>query len=876
MNERVAELFHHLADLSVEDRARYLTEHPAEEDIRQQAEALLAYDAQGEQSLESPIRLAAGEALDWLNAPGARCGPFQLLRVIGRGGMGVVYLAERVDGEVTQRAAVKLLQPGLSDSQRERFLQERQILSTLVHPNIARLLDAGRLEDGQPFLAMEYVEGQPIDEYAKHLTIRQKLQLFLKLCPAVAYLHRNLVVHRDLKPNNILITREGEPKLLDFGISKVLDLPSQATVTGLRMLTPGYASPEQLLGEPIGTGSDIYSLAAVLYCLLTNRAPREAKEDSIVALASQEVTRPSEWAPALKGDLEMILMKALRREPQERYLTVEQFADDLEAYLESRPIRARQGDALYRVRKFARRYWVPGTLAGLALAGLLAGLYLVNRERAIAQRRFSEVRQLSYKLFDIDAQVRQLPGAMKTRQMILDTALDYLGRLEAEAPGDPELALDLGTAFMRVGRAQGVPISMNLGQTENAEKNLRRAERLIQSVLVAQPANRRAFLRLAQIAHDRMILAQARRPDTEAMPLARQSDAWLQKYLGSGKIESGEAEAAVIVANNVANWYAIKEPLPVALPLLRRGVQMAQTTNQFGHAGGAQITMAKALRRAGDLEGALASIREAVRLLQPKPGEKLYGPLQSFGLALSTQGRILGGDGAVSLGRAPEALTSLERGYQIAVELARQDVNDSQSRYAVATRGIDFAAVLWHSNPRRALAVCDEVRSRLAELRDSTRARRNEVTALALSTYPLRELGQFDEARARLDTAFAILRELKMYPAERVPLGSEADETVRALAAYQAGKQQVSLALQTYQQHLEKLLASKPEPDSDLDDATELSSLYQAMSALHRRAGRRHLADELDARQAQIWRVWQRQLPNNPFIHRQLAPVPAK
>ncbi len=324
MNERVADLFHQLADLTVAGRARYLTEHPVEEDVRRQAEALLAFDGQGEQLLESPIRLAAGQALNWLDAPGARCGPFQLLRVIGRGGMGVVYLAERVDGEVAQRAAVKLLQPGLNDSQRERFLQERQILSALVHPNIARLLEAGRLEDGQPFLAMEYVEGQPIDEYATQLTLRQKLQLFLKLCPAVAYLHRNLVVHRDLKPNNILVTREGEPKLLDFGISKALDLPSPATVTGFRMLTPGYASPEQLLGEPIGTGSDIYSLAAVLYCLLTNRAPREDAEASIMALASQEVTRPSAWVPALKGDLEMILMKALRPEPQERYLTVEQ------------------------------------------------------------------------------------------------------------------------------------------------------------------------------------------------------------------------------------------------------------------------------------------------------------------------------------------------------------------------------------------------------------------------------------------------------------------------------------------------------------------------------------------------------------------------
>ena len=194
-------------------------------------------------------RRGCAAALARLEPKDLPCGPYRLGDLLGRGGMGTVYLAERVDGEVAQRVAVKLLRPGADDPElRQRFLAERQILATLSHPNIARLLDAGHREDGQPYLVMEYVEGKAIDVYTAGLGIRQKITLFLKVCAAVGYLHRNLVVHRDLKPANILVTDEGEPKLLDFGIAKMLDLTTDSTVTGMRMLTPDYASPEQVAG----------------------------------------------------------------------------------------------------------------------------------------------------------------------------------------------------------------------------------------------------------------------------------------------------------------------------------------------------------------------------------------------------------------------------------------------------------------------------------------------------------------------------------------------------------------------------------------------------------------------------------------------------
>jgi serine/threonine protein kinase len=387
MNARVKELFSEVADLSPQARTQYFAEHEVDEDIRREVRALLAFDSDPNSFLLHDIGVAASRAvLDLeLESKGTRCGPYRLLELVGRGGMGAVYLAERADGEVTQQLAVKLLPPGAGDAFRERFLQERQILAALAHPNIARMLDAGHLDNGQPFLAMEYVDGKPIDVFAAGLGVRPKAALFLKVCAAVGYLHRNLVVHRDLKPSNILVTADGEPKLLDFGIAKILDVATDSTLTSMRMLTPDYASPEQVRGGRVSTATDIYSLGAVLYRLLTGNFAHEFEEHSAEAIAqvvtTREVTRPSKWAPELKGDLEFVLLKALRKDPQERYATVEQFAEDLEAFLESRPVRARSGNAWYRTRKFLRRYWVPVAATLFVITCLSVGLYIANRER---------------------------------------------------------------------------------------------------------------------------------------------------------------------------------------------------------------------------------------------------------------------------------------------------------------------------------------------------------------------------------------------------------------------------------------------------------------------------------------------------------------
>ena len=525
MKSQVEDLFHSLADLSQEARARYFHEHNSDGDTLQEVSALLRFDFGITDSLDSDIAELAEWALDRLDVHPALCGSYRLREMVGRGGMGTVYLAERIDGEISHQVAVKLLRSGSDDLKtRQRFLAERQILAGLSHPNIAMLLDAGHREDGQPYLVMEHVEGQPIDAYTAGLSIRQTIRLFLKVCAAVAYLHRNLVVHRDLKPANILVTAGGEPKLLDFGIAKILDATTDFTQTSMRLLTPEYASPEQVTGEPITTASDIYSLGAVLYKLLTGSSPHQFDTHSVggitSAISEGRVKPPSSLLPAFPRDLDSVLLKALHRDIQQRYSTVEQFAEDLENFLQSRPLRARKGNAYHRARKFVKRHWLPVAAVALSLSGLTSGLAIANYQRAIGQRRLVAVRQLSNRLFDIDTEVSKLAGSTKTRQLIVDASLDYLQRLSAEADEDPELALDLADAYMRIARAQGVPLSQNLGQADKAEQSLKTAERFLQLALLRSPGNRRALLRSAQIAHDRMLLARAK--GTREPPVSKQ------------------------------------------------------------------------------------------------------------------------------------------------------------------------------------------------------------------------------------------------------------------------------------------------------------------------------------------------------------------
>ncbi len=861
MKPEVRELFHELADLSSIEREQVFRDRRIGPELRAEVESLLSFDSSSHQDLTARVSKAAENLL---NSPSARelgyCGQYRLVRLLGSGGMGSVYLAERTDGEIQQQVAVKLLAAHRNRPEwRGRFLRERQLLASLHHPSIVHVIDAGHTEDGQPYLVMEYVQGQPIDEYAASIDFHDRLRLFLRACEGVSHAHHHLIIHRDLKPSNILVDASGQPKLLDFGIAKLLDETGDATQTVERLLTPNYASPEQLIGAAQATATDVYSLGAVLYKLLTGRLPHDSKTES---------------SPSLPTDLNYILKKALRDEPEERYASVDAFASDIRAYLESRPVAARSGSAWYRTRKFLRRYWIPVAAAALVIASLLAGLYVANRQRAIAQQRFLEVRQLANKLFDIDVQVAQLPGGSKTRQFIVDTALEYLRRVTADVRMDPELALEVGTAYMRVARVQGVNISPNLGQTDQAEKNELKAQALVDSVLASEPLNRRALLRSAQIAHDRMILAGERHSDDDALKFAQKSAQRLGEYLSTGNLDAKsdrlEAQQVIIIHINVANRYLQADQLDEAVRVCRRGIEIARATNWTAQAGAALMIVALAERAKGDLDEALQAIRESVRMLQPPPGDKSSGRMLTFALALIREGQILGEDEAISLNRTGDAIECLQRGLKVVEDFASRDSNDAQSRLRTFTAETKLADILRHSEPRRALEMYDDALQRIAGVKGYAGLLLNEARTMAASAYPLQRLGRTAEARKRLDAAFERLSRLKLYPAQQIILGSEADMSVRALADYEAGNGNVRRAAELYQELIEQVFAANPKTASRLGDALDLSNIYRAAAPLLRRAGQAKVASGLEARRLELWQQWDRQRPNNPFISRQL------
>ena len=438
-------------------------------------------------------------------------GPYQLDRLLGRGGMGAVYLAQRIDGQFQQQVAIKLIDlPLATDLFRERFRQERQILARLVHPFIAPLLDGGATEDGDLYLAMEYVDGVSIDRYCQdnHLPIRDRLLLFMKVCAAVHFAHQNLVVHRDLKPDNILVLNDGTPKLLDFGTAKLLAPMQAALVTsdltrlGLHSFTPNYASPEQVLGESITTASDTYSLGVLLYLLLAGIPPYVLKDcttaEMLRVICGEQPRKPSTVSVASErpdADLDAIVLKALRKEPQERYRSVDEFASDIQAYLDGRPVLARRGTLRYRAGKFARRNKLALGAVSLLFATLVAGLAgvlsqfrVATLERRRAEARSEDMRQLSSSLLsEIDEAVKQLPGSTPVRRLLVERVLEHLDHMAKDVAGDRLTQLDLVDAYTRLGNLQGNPYEKNIGDSEGALVSLTKAVSIAKALRAATP-----------------------------------------------------------------------------------------------------------------------------------------------------------------------------------------------------------------------------------------------------------------------------------------------------------------------------------------------------------------------------------------------------
>ncbi|MEP6922182.1 MAG: protein kinase [bacterium] len=546
--QRINEMFHAAIALDGRERRAFLVaESDGDAALCEKVGALLASHDQAEEFIQGSVFGDAAQLLieDEADAMiGQPIGLYKIDREIGRGGMGTVYLATRNDAQFDQQVAIKVVKRGMdTDLVLARFRNERQILAGFDHPNIARLFDGGSTGTGLPYFVMEFIEGQAIHEYCdeQRLSTAARLVLFRTVCAAVQYAHQHLVIHRDIKPTNILVTADGVPKLLDFGIAKLLHPQANQTATAAmqRLMTPEYASPEQVRGEHVTTVSDVYSMGVLLYELLSGHSPyrfktllpqdiaqvvsdSEPEKPSTVINRVEEVTtggrkgtkltpesvsrtrdgRPEKLRRKLAGDLDNIVLMAMRKEPGRRYSSVGQFSEDIRRHLEGLPVVARKATLSYRSAKFIRRNKVAVAGAAVVTLILIVGIattgweaHVARRERAraeaagaIAERRFNQVRKLAHSvLFDYNEAIQDLPGSVPVRERLVKDALEYLDSLAGEANDDPSLQRELATAYEKVGDVQGRTLRANMGDTLGARESYRKALKIRETLVAANP-----------------------------------------------------------------------------------------------------------------------------------------------------------------------------------------------------------------------------------------------------------------------------------------------------------------------------------------------------------------------------------------------------
>jgi tetratricopeptide (TPR) repeat protein len=612
----------------VADRADYLTEQCGSDDaLRREVLSLLDAMERAGDGLDTPALDAASVTrmagiVDAHRSVliGERLGPWTLLRELGQGGMGTVYLAERADAEFAQRAALKIVRGGAADDLLvKRFKDERRILATLEHPHIARLIDGGATPLGLPYVVMEYVEGLPIDLYCEQhaLDLRRRIHLFQRVCLAVDYAHQHLVVHRDIKASNILVTGDGDPKLLDFGIAKVLQPDAVGEPTLVRIITPESASPEQLRGEPITTATDVYALGVLLYRLATGRSPYRLATGSdaelIDAVCVQEPAPPG----TIDADVDRIILKALRKEPERRYRGAHQLSDDLQRYLEGRPVLATPDRRAYRMRKFATRHRLglaAAALIALAIAGGSAATIwqarVAARERDRAGRQFNAVRTLAASVLgELQEAVRVLPGSTPAQELLVRRATEYLDTLSREASGSVDLQRELAAGYRRLAVVQGAAGLSNVGDVTAALTSARKAVALLEP-LVIRPGETRDRLALANAC---LTLADLEKNIEDRRTRTRQAVALLEAIPGAERSSSEALSTAVRVWFYDGRARIDAKQYDEAHQAFGRAVEAAEAALRLAPANpNASRSLALALQQLGTTLEMLARPQEAI------------------------------------------------------------------------------------------------------------------------------------------------------------------------------------------------------------------------------------------------------------------------
>lgn len=621
--------FTELGSLPPDEQTRRLTElQAADRGLADEVASLLAAQSDTD-FLCTPPAWPPGVVLTGDPMKDELVGRYRIVERVGAGGMGVVYRAIRADDQYRQEVALKLVRRGMDTEQvLQRFRTERQILANLDHPHIARLLDGGMASDGRPYLVMDYVAGEPIDAWCRQreLSLRGRLELFLTVCEAVQHAHHNLVVHRDLKPANILVSPTGRVMLLDFGIAKLLDpgaidQTQAATQLGGRPLTPGYAAPELLRGEPVGTGADVWSLGAILFELLT-----EQPACSAVGLDAQAIARLLEQRPApkasassarfggrLRGDLDTILQTAMQPDPSGRYRSVEALAQDVRRHLDGQPIVARPGNLAYRAAKFARRHALPvGAAATLFLvtlgfavlmAGQAARIGRQAQEVKLQRDRAERVTELLVSIFDVSDPMLTTGfrgDTLSVRDFLLGSRDAVIARLDQE----PRLQADIVHLY---GRLFG-----NLGEADEALQLTRRALHARQALLDADhPDIARSLDFLGTVHQRRGDYAVAESLFTAALDLRR-------RVLGRRHLETAES------LNNLGVLHAVQERYARGRPLISEAMRLRRELLGPRHPEFAQSlnNLAVAAWAAGDVAGADSLFREALDIRREALGER--------------------------------------------------------------------------------------------------------------------------------------------------------------------------------------------------------------------------------------------------------------
>jgi serine/threonine protein kinase len=593
--QRVKATFQEALDRPQEARESYLVAACAGDPaLRREVDSLLAAQLEAGRFLSDPAAVPAPAP----DLEGRRIGPYRILGRIGQGGMGVVYRAVRDDDVFQKTVAFKLVHLGASPEHLRRFGRERQILARLQHPNIATILDGGATDEGQPYLVMEHVLGEPIDVYCRlrALGTRQRLELFRTVCAAVHFAHQNLVVHRDLKPANVLVDGEGQPKLLDFGIARLLadglEPDAVQTATLLPMMTPEYASPEQVRGETVTTATDVYSLGVMLYELLTGRRPYPVKKDSLEeivrAVCETEPVAPSvaalEAAGApphhLRGDLDTIVLKALRKEPGRRYASALDLSEDLRRHLEGRPVTARKDTLRYRATRFVSRNRLAVSAASILVASLLAALlatlgqaHVARRERDAAERaRARNEALVDFMLGDLQAKLEP----SNRQDVVADLATQVLKSLDTIPPGErtPATKAQRARVLVLLGTTR-----QNQGEVQGADESLREAIALLDELGATASPPPGADLTLAEA----------------------------RTQLSRTLADKGDSEGALAAARaGEADWRRLLAPMPDDS---ERRAGLGNALNELG----------RVLLVSGSTEEALRAHLEAVALLESLP-----------------------------------------------------------------------------------------------------------------------------------------------------------------------------------------------------------------------------------------------------------------